>query len=409
MGFHGSFNVAFREMSDYFAGKVLKLPSESYRDIQRSAHAKAFVIAGVTKAEMLEDVFLNIQRNIDNGYGYDRFRRDFRKAMVRRGWLPEDKSGITPPLVNKDEIIKKLQDGSMKLTNLPKSYQKYLGWRTSLIYRTNMHTAYMAGRWEQIQNTKEGLPYLRYAHAYYGVPENPREEHEAWDGKILPVDDVWWEAHYPPNGWNCNCGVVQISAEEAGKSLGVNLDNPSQNLREIWNEQRRIGGGASNDPKKSGVGKGWNYNVGMNDATGEKSVLEHLQRMIDRGGEYRKLGEKAFSYLKEHSAEIYKNSLDVWVEDIYNGNYTAGKEQRAIAIVDSGLVMASRNRVEHSVGTRKEDGRVSKEDAKRIPQLIAKAEKVRFNKKDNTYYYITGDITVVVRGNELRTVEKERR
>jgi len=78
-------------------------------------------------------------------------------------------------------------------------------WRTRTIYRTNLRTSYMAGRWEQL---REGFPYLRYRH---NTVRQPREQHQAWDGLILAVDDPWWQEHYPPNGWGCNCDVEGIS------------------------------------------------------------------------------------------------------------------------------------------------------------------------------------------------------
>ena len=37
-----------------------------------------------------------------------------------------------------------------------------------------------------------------------------RPEHAALHGVTLPVTDTFWETYYPPNGWNCQCTVVQV-------------------------------------------------------------------------------------------------------------------------------------------------------------------------------------------------------
>ncbi|BBB99097.1 putative AlkP superfamily pyrophosphatase or phosphodiesterase [Bradyrhizobium japonicum] len=43
---------------------------------------------------------------------------------------------------------------------------------------------------------------------------HPRPEHKAWDGTILPVDDPWWQTHFPPNGWFCHCWVESLSDDD---------------------------------------------------------------------------------------------------------------------------------------------------------------------------------------------------
>ena len=43
------------------------------------------------------------------------------------------------------------------------------------------------------------------------LDDRTRPLHRAWHGTILNVDDPWWETHFPPNGWNCRCTVLQLS------------------------------------------------------------------------------------------------------------------------------------------------------------------------------------------------------
>lgn len=69
-------------------------------------------------------------------------------------------------------------------------------------------------QWQRIQRTKRALPYLLYTIGPSKVPCHPQ-----WDGVLLPVDDPWWEAHFPPNSDECKCGVRQISKYEYQKLM----------------------------------------------------------------------------------------------------------------------------------------------------------------------------------------------
>src|SRR5690606_31990900 len=90
-------------------------------------------------------------------------------------------------------------------------------------YETNLTQSYNAGRHEQLQANRSAFPYLRYRHS--DAVENPRPEHLAWDGMILPADDPWWDTHTPANGWGCQCYVEGITEEEAQK-FGVHTAPP---------------------------------------------------------------------------------------------------------------------------------------------------------------------------------------
>ena len=84
--------------------------------------------------------------------------------------------------------------------------------RLKTIFRANLRTARAAGQWNRAERTKAALPYLLYE---LGPSREHREEHVAWHGTLLPIDDPWWETHMPPNGWGCKCRVRQVSRAEA--------------------------------------------------------------------------------------------------------------------------------------------------------------------------------------------------
>lgn len=67
-------------------------------------------------------------------------------------------------------------------------------------------SAEMAARWEEFE--KDGD---RYFLQYRTVGDDRvRQEHAALEGTTLPVEHPFWDTHYPPNGWNCRCNVVQV-------------------------------------------------------------------------------------------------------------------------------------------------------------------------------------------------------
>jgi SPP1 gp7 family putative phage head morphogenesis protein len=67
----------------------------------------------------------------------------------------------------------------------------------------------MASKWkDQVANAKL-LPNLRYSTVNDG---RVRPAHQVLEGVIRPLQDPFWDSHYPPNGWNCRCSVTQIFA-----------------------------------------------------------------------------------------------------------------------------------------------------------------------------------------------------
>ncbi len=78
-----------------------------------------------------------------------------------------------------------------------------------LIYQTNVRSAYAAGQWQQFQETKEAMPYLRYLTA---GDERVRDSHQPYNNAAYHIDDPFWQTNYPPNGYNCRCTVIALSS-----------------------------------------------------------------------------------------------------------------------------------------------------------------------------------------------------
>ena len=177
----------FKEAIDFFQGKV-RVPTRAYTDLMGAAHSKGFMVTGATKDELLADFQETIGRCIRDGLTLEDFRKDFDRIVAAHGW----------------------------------SYKGSRGWRTRTIFETNIRTSYMAGKWQQAQETKRMRPYGRYIHT---TVRHPRLDHESWHNKIVPLDDPWWTYRWPPNGWGCKCGVETVSEQELQRE-GWEVWNP---------------------------------------------------------------------------------------------------------------------------------------------------------------------------------------
>lgn len=181
--------IAFRpfaEQLEFFRRKV-NVPSARWDDLLRGDHAHGFMVAGLARMDVLDELRDALTRAIADGETLADFRKRF-DGIVSGRW--EGFAG----------------DGSAKGR----------AWRTNIIYRTNLRTSYAAGRWETLRKFR----FLRYNHH---TLLNPREHHVAWDDLILPADDPWWGVHYPPNGWGCNCDVTGVSDQRL-RALGRGVD-----------------------------------------------------------------------------------------------------------------------------------------------------------------------------------------
>lgn len=63
-----------------------------------------------------------------------------------------------------------------------------------------------AARWTEFKKDAGVIPNLEYQTV---GDDNVRDEHQLLDGVIRPLKDVFWDTHYPPNGWGCRCEAIQ--------------------------------------------------------------------------------------------------------------------------------------------------------------------------------------------------------
>lgn len=224
-----------REAVEYFQRKGHQF-AFSWQDVERAEHAKAFSVAKVMRADVLKDLRESVDDAIEHGTTLADFRRELTPTLQRYGWWGTQR--MVDPADGREKLV---QLGSPR--------------RLETIYDTNLRTSYATGKWEQIQRTKAARPYLRYIHL---DGANPRPQHAAWNGLVLPVDDPFWTTHYPPNGWRCHCSVQQLSDRDLDRYGYTVGSAPPIVMRQYVNartgEERSV---------PLGIDPGFDFNAGM--------------------------------------------------------------------------------------------------------------------------------------------------
>lgn len=232
--------LPFEEAITYFRSKV-DLPTERWTDLWEGMHARAFVVAGATRGDLLADLHAAVDRAISQGTTLAEFRKDFDAILDRTGWQPRGGRA----------------------------------WRARIIHQTNISVAYSAGHHKQMSDPAvlQARPIWRYVAS---SSREKRPEHMAWYGVALPSDHPWWETHYPPNDWGCKCGVVNHSAAEVERMRAAGeriITEAPQDGTYQWTNPAT--GEVLEVPQ--GIGPGWAYNPGQA-AWGQHQSDEAMQR-----------------------------------------------------------------------------------------------------------------------------------
>lgn len=185
--------VQFRQAIEFLRDR-LALPEDIWEALLREADAAARSRARSMSLSMHRDILQAVLEAIEEGTTLETFRERFDAIARTHGWTGEPET---------------------------------IPWRTALIFRTQVAQAQAAGRWRQIQANKERFPLLRYLTV---GDHRVRPAHRAWHNVVLPADHPWWRTHFPPNGFNCRCRVVQLRERDLERySLSITDPPPAMN------------------------------------------------------------------------------------------------------------------------------------------------------------------------------------
>lgn len=162
-----------------------KLSWEDAKGLADGAKARAFYVTGLYKQDLVKMVSDALQEALRKGETLADFQKRIAAAIEAQGWK---------------------------------------GYRVENIFRTNMQSAYAAGRYRKMQAVKKTRPYWQY---YAIMDKRTRPSHAVLNGLVYPADHEFWNSNYPPNGFRCRCGVVTLSGRQVeAEGLEVQKEMP---------------------------------------------------------------------------------------------------------------------------------------------------------------------------------------
>ena len=166
-----------------------KLTDEEAKALGEDVKHRAFYVTGLAKQDLVQLVSDGIEEALKNGETLADFKKRIAAAIQAQGWHD---------------------------------------YRVENIFRTNMQTAYSAGRYKKMQAVKASRPYWQYIAV---MDKRVRPSHAILHEKVYPADHEFWSSNYPPNGFRCRCGVRTLSARQVEKQgLTVETEMPKADM-----------------------------------------------------------------------------------------------------------------------------------------------------------------------------------
>lgn len=181
----------------------------NWHDVDAATHARAFTVARAARLDVLQDIRDALTENLQKGQTLQDFQRNLQPTLEAKGWW--GRQIIVAP------------DGGAEVAQLGSPR------RLATIYQTNAQSAYMAGRYAAAYEARETHPYWMYVAVMDSVT---RPSHAALHGKVYRWDDPIWQHIMPPNGYNCRCRMVALSAE-AVKRRGLTVESSQGKTHQV--------------------------------------------------------------------------------------------------------------------------------------------------------------------------------
>jgi SPP1 gp7 family putative phage head morphogenesis protein len=181
----GANPLAPKKAIEFFKAKA-PLKTAVRQGLEERIAQQAFTVANVTQLDVIHTVWQELEKAIENGSTLAEFRTNA-QAALEAAWGEK----VTDP-----------------------------SGRVETIFRTNVATAYSAGR--QAQMDDPDVKAIRRYRLFDAVVDGRTSDLcGACDGTILPADDPWWDTHTPPLHHRCRSQVITLTEEQARAQGGV--------------------------------------------------------------------------------------------------------------------------------------------------------------------------------------------
>ena len=334
--------------------------------VSQAEHARRQVLDGVMGQRDF-GILVASQGDTEKDVGailqQETFRKDFRKIVADRGW-----TGWTGEGSKAGEA-----------------------WRTKVIYETNLRSSHAAGRWQQLTDPEllKRRPYWRYVHNDSVL--NPRPQHKAWGdaGLTLRHDHLFWQSHFPPNGWGCRCRVTAVT----GPKDGDHTDPP-----EGWDMRDDKG-------RMPGIDEGWDYAPGRSLSTSLIDLASQKLLKLDAP-----IGAAMWEALGPALASEVAAGFAAWVDGVLAAGqsaktygtvgamtlpevdfYAALRGQRpatAEIVIEDRLIVGKKAKRHEAAGNA-----LTADEWKRLPAALASEREVYYDKTNGNLLYVVSALS----------------
>lgn len=314
--------------------------SWDWHETWQEAHAKAFTVAKAMDMDILQDIREMVRQSIEQGITFKEFQKGLEPQLRAKGWW--GRKVVKGPDGNDQEV----QLGSPL--------------RLKTIYRTNLQTSYMAGRYKEQIDNSDDRPWWQYNAV---LDMRTRASHAALHGKVFRHDDPFWDTHYPPNGWGCRCRVRALNKDE----IDEKEIKPETAAGRITMEDRVIDekGGKTmpvavyHDPLsgiRTATDPGWSYNPGK--AAWQPDLDNYSYDVARKFLEGAVTGPDFTRFFEGKVKGVYPVAV---LDEAYRG--VIGAKTQVVTLSDETL---AKNKAEHRD--------IKIEDYRRLPDIIENAQ-----------------------------------
>ncbi len=258
---------------------------EDIEDVLDFSRSKYFWIKKSTDITITEKIMKHFSNSLEKGTTFKDWKKDVDNTLAQSGL--------------------ELKEGYLKT-----------------VFRTNMNHAYNSGIYQKMEKYKDRYPYYKYC----GTLDGREQQHtRELDGKIFKIGTPEADKYFPPNGFNCRCYTVSLTADEVDPDEVVGSGDLSQDVGSFE-------GNVGNDKYLAELEKSYNEKVKKVGKT-EKEVLQKLEnqgkikieklkkvmhkkdyeeyaKLISENKKIKELYEKNFEKLSE--IELNKKTREAW-------------------------------------------------------------------------------------------------